>query len=194
MNQLFIMAKKPVAGAVKSRLAKSIGNIAALGVYRTLLTATVHNLAVDPRWKTTLAIAPDTALADPVWPAGIDQVAQGRGDLGQRMQRLFDLADPGPAIIIGTDIAFITRTDIADAFAKLGNNDLVFGDAGDGGYWLTGARRSPQVPVIFNNVRWSSPHTLTDTLANAKSLKMAWARKCFDIDDEEDYRRWRQER
>ena len=193
MKHLVIMAKQPVAGRVKSRLAASIGVARATGVYRTLMTTTMQTLAPDSRWKTWAAVAPDTAVSDYPWPTDVAVFPQGAGNLGTRMQTIFETVPIGPAIIIGTDIPFITETDIADAFRQLGSNDMVFGSAGDGGFWLVGAKRTPRIPKAFGNVRWSSEHTLADTLANADAngLKTGFAATRYDVDIKADYQKWR---
>jgi len=118
------------------------------------------------------------------------RMGQGRGDIGQRMQRIFDRCGRGPLIIVGTDIPFITREIIAKAFRQLRRADAVFGRAEDGGYWLVGLRRRPKRLAPFENVRWSSPHALADTLKNLCSLRIAFAATLFDIDTEADYRRY----
>ena len=191
MKHLVIMAKQPMAGQVKSRLARDIGFIRATGVYRTLMRGTMRALCIDRGWRTWAAIAPDMAVDTYPWPAAISAFPQGRGDLGTRMQRIFDHMPVGPVIIIGTDIPFITGNDIAAAFKLLGQNDVVFGSAGDGGYWLVGARRTPRIPKLFANVRWSGEHALADTLANCQHLKTGFAAEHFDIDNKADYLRWR---
>ncbi len=119
---------------------------------------------------------------------------QGRGGLGQRMQRIFDRFGEGPLIIVGTDIPFITREMIADAFRRLRGADAVFGRAEDGGYWLVGLRRRPKRVAPFENVRWSSASALADTLKNLSSYRVAFAATLFDIDTEADYRRYMQQR
>jgi uncharacterized protein len=122
------------------------------------------------------------------------RVPQGRGDLGQRMQRIFDRCGRGPLIIVGTDIPFITREIIAKAFRELRRADAVFGRAEDGGYWLVGLRRRPKRVAPFENVRWSSPHALADTLRNLRAHRIAFAETLFDIDTEADYRRYLEKR
>ena len=191
MRQLVIMAKKPVAGHVKSRLGKDIGYGRAVGIYRQLMAATIRTLSADTRWHTSLAIAPDTAISDPIWPINIEKFGQGVGDIGTRMQTIFNTAPCGPVIIIGTDIPHITRQDIADAFAQLGRCDVVFGPAGDGGFWLVGSRQSPRVRQMFSNVRWSGPHALSDCQQNVTHLKTGVAAERFDIDTKEDLLRWK---
>jgi len=185
------MAKKPVAGDVKSRLGKDIGFGRAVGVYRDLMASTIRTLGTDTRWHTSLAIAPDIAINHPIWPAYIKRFGQGLGDIGVRMQAILDTAPPGPVIIIGTDIPFIRPQDIADAFKKLGQCDVVFGPAGDGGFWLVGAQQSPRVEQLFSNVRWSGPHALRDCEQNVRHLKIGYATERFDIDTIDDFRRWK---
>lgn len=191
MKNLVIMAKKPVCGAVKTRLGAEIGMACAAGFYRNLLRATLNRLGRDPRWKCTLAVSPQTALGAPVWPCGIDKIAQARGDLGDRMQALLEAFPAGPVIIIGSDIPDVTPTIIADAFRQLHRNDMVFGDAGDGGYWLVGARGNRKIARLFDNVRWSGPFALSDTLANVQGYSIGWATPRKDIDTATDFKNWR---
>ncbi len=107
------------------------------------------------------------------------------------MQRAFDLLPPGLVIIVGADIPGITNTHIADAFRALGHHDAVFGQADDGGYWLVGLKRSPRIRKIFQNIRWSGPHALSDTLANLTGARIAMLEPLIDVDDGEDFKRWR---
>jgi glycosyltransferase A (GT-A) superfamily protein (DUF2064 family) len=122
------------------------------------------------------------------------RVLQGRGGLGQRMQGIFDRCGRGPLIIVGTDIPFITREIMAKAFRLLRRSDAVFGRAEDGGYWLVGLRRRPKRLAPFENVLWSSPHALADTLKNLRAHRIAFVETLFDIDTEADYRRYLRER
>ena len=123
------MAKGPLAGRVKRRLAASIGVVSAARFYRTCLAHTLIRLGRDPRWRSVLAVSPDSDVSAPFWPRGIERVPQGSGDLGVKMQRLFRRLPPGPAIIVGSDIPAISPSDIARAFRLLGNDDAVFGRA-----------------------------------------------------------------
>ena len=127
--RLVIMAKSPVAGRVKRRLARGIGDVAAIRFYRNALNHTVARLGADPRWRTYLAVAPDHAVAAPYWPSAgkIPHILQGAGDLGARMQALFDRLPPGPVVIVGSDIPRISPAHIAHAFKLLGRADAVFG-------------------------------------------------------------------
>ena len=107
------------------------------------------------------------------------------------MQRILEFMPRGPVVIIGSDIPGIRPATVAQAFRLLGNHDVVFGPAQDGGYWLVGARRSPRVPSMFSSVRWSGEHALADTLANCLGLRVGYVETKGDIDTADDYRRWR---
>lgn len=192
--QLVVMAKRPVLGLVKTRLAKSIGAVAASRFYRRTSLELIARVGGDPRWQTLLALSPDNAVHDGgVWPEGIPRIAQGAGDLGARMGRLMCDLPLGPVVIIGSDIPDISRAHIADAFGKLGGADAVFGPSEDGGYWLVGLKRRPRVVDIFADVRWSSEYALGDTLRNAEGaeLNVAKLETLRDIDTGDDYERWR---
>lgn len=189
---LVIMVKAPLMGGVKTRLAREIGAGEALRFYRAASQRLIRTMVRDPRWRTMLAVAPDAAVDAPFWPAHVARVAQGPGDLGQRMQRLLDAPCKGPVAIIGSDIPGITPCHVAGAFAALGPADAVFGPAPDGGYWLVGARRTPKVPDLFAGVRWSSAHTLADSLNNAAHLETALLDELEDVDDAASHARWRQ--
>ncbi len=205
---LVVMAKAPVCGAVKTRLAKEIGAVPATALNRALTAKLLREVANDPRFRTVLAISPDTALRTPfaAWSrnllplplrerAGVgayrlQRIEQARGGLGQRMQRIFERSGRGPLIIVGTDIPFIRRETIAAAFRLLRGSDAVFGRAEDGGYWLVGLRRRPRRLALFKGVRWSSQHALADTLKNLSAHRVAFAQTLFDIDTLADYRRY----
>jgi rSAM/selenodomain-associated transferase 1 len=188
-NRLVIMAKSPRRGAVKRRLAGEIGEGAALRFYRSCLSHSFTRLASDRRWPTLLAVAPDQDSASPILPSlpHVQRLLQGKGDLGQRMQRLFQRLPPGPVIIVGSDIPAIAPALIARAFALLRRSDAVFGKARDGGYWLVGLKRIPRVLAPFARVRWSSRHALADTLANLKGKRVAFAADLNDVDTRQGY-------
>jgi len=186
---LVIMAKEPRCGAVKTRLARDIGAVTATQFYRRTLASVSARLTRDTRWRTLIAVTPDSAIASAAWPHGAGLVEQGKGDLGVRMQRVFDTLAPAPVVIIGTDIPEIGTRHIAEAFRQLGSHDAVLGPARDGGYWLVGLQRIPRVRGMFADVRWSSAHTLKDTLHNLAGARVAMLEPLEDVDDGISYRR-----
>jgi rSAM/selenodomain-associated transferase 1 len=190
-RHLVVFARAPALGTGKRRLARDIGDLAALRFERLMLARVLLRLGRDRRWHLRLAVTPDPALQRKrLWPRGIPIIGQGGGDLGERMQRALALYPPGPAVLIGTDIPALGPSHIAAAFRLLGRYDLVFGPAMDGGFWLIGARRSPRLPPLFGNVRWSGPHALEDVLANLpRQVSVGFAARLDDVDDGASFRR-----
>jgi rSAM/selenodomain-associated transferase 1 len=188
-RRLVIMAKAPIAGASKTRLASDVGVAHAIRFARQATAALVARVGRDPRWQTCIAVTPDRWAEAGPWPPGVAIKGQGRGDLGQRMQRLFDQAAPGPLMIVGTDIPELTPCHIAAAFRALGKHQAVFGPAVDGGYWLVGLRRRPRRLTPFRAVRWSSAAALADTLANLAPVSSALVVTLSDVDAADAFRR-----
>ena len=180
------MAKVPVAGRVKTRLARELGVATATRFARHATMAVLARIAQHPAWHTTVAIAPDNGIGWRIWPRQSAVHRKASGDLGRRMQRIMQRTAPGPVVIIGTDVPGICTAHIRDAFRLLGRHDAVFGPATDGGYWLVGLRRRPRVPRIFQAVRWSSPQALADTLANLAGRSVASVATLSDVDNAKD--------
>ncbi len=192
-RHLVVMAKTPRMGRVKSRLARDVGRVEAWAFYRRTLARTLRILDGDARWTTWLSVTPDAAaLDDGVWPRpGVRKIGQGGGDLGRRMARIMASLPPGPAVIVGADIPEINRDAVWRAFRALGSADAVFGPATDGGYWLVGLKRRPNVAKIFDGVRWSTADALADTRANLPPGRwVAEVDVLNDVDDGDDYARW----
>lgn len=183
-RHLVIFARAPQLGRVKRRLARDIGDAAATRFYRLTLARQIRLLR-DPRWQVWLFVTPDTTQTDLTW-RGIRRIRpQGPGDLGQRMKRPFRLLPPGPIVLVGSDIPAMRAHHIARAFRLLGGHDFVFGPAGDGGFWLIGARRVKPLPrMLFSGARWSTSHALADSLASLpEDRSVALADTLDDVDD-----------
>ena len=175
---LYVVAKAPIMGRAKTRLAADIGPVHAKRIYRSLMGQVLRQVQ-DPRWNTVLAVTPphDLGLV-PDWE-GFDQIPQVPGSLSPRLAALF--TRKGPTLTIGTDCPQVDATDIAAAFRALRSHDHVFGPASDGGFWLMGAR----VPLrrgFFDGVRWSHDETLADVKARTNG-DYAELRTLTDVDD-----------
>lgn len=185
-----VMVKEPRPGRVKTRLGRAIGMTNAAWWFRHQCRRLLRRLR-DPRWHVVLAVAPDgEGLSSRVWPADLPRMPQGRGDLGDRMARVFRSLPPGPVVIIGADIPAVSPAHINRAFRALGSHTAVFGPAPDGGYWLIGLKRTTPVPItLFSGVRWSSPHALQDTMASLPGHSIALIDSLRDVDTVDDLAR-----
>jgi rSAM/selenodomain-associated transferase 1 len=176
-DTVVVFARAPRLGAVKRRLARDIGDRAALRFHTATLTRLLRGLAAEKRFRTVLAITPDRARIS----FQVQRIPQGRGDLGVRMHRVFWRFPRGRIAIIGCDIPEAGPPDLHAALRALGSADAVFGPAGDGGYWLVAM--SPRRPARpFARVRWSTEHALADTLANFAGRRVAMLRTLHDVD------------
>ena len=193
MKHVVIFARRPQLGRVKTRLARDIGSVETLRFYRSTLMSVTRRLAAAQGWQTWLGLTPDeTIFDDRLYPPMAGRLPQGDGDLGDRMARCLARFGPNPVLIVGSDIPDIDRSHIASAFDALRRKDLVFGPSGDGGYWLVGAAQGARVGALFNDVRWSTEHALTDTLDNVRpGVRVAMLGELADIDDGKAYTAWR---
>jgi hypothetical protein len=190
-RHLVLFVRAPELGHGKRRLAREIGDVATVRFERLMLALLLRRLAADRRWRLRIAVTPDKARRHARhWRRGVDVTGQGGGDLGVRMRRALAACPPGLVVLVGGDIPALAARHVATAFHQLGGCDLVFGPAEDGGFWLAGARRSPRLPLLFDKVRWSSPHALADTLAELpRRVKIGFVDRLEDVDDGAAYRR-----
>lgn len=179
-RHLVIFARWPQLGSGKRRLAAGVGAVEALRFQRVSLSFTLLRLGKDRRWTTWLAVTPDASKA---WPSGFGVLRQGAGDLGRRMARVAKVLPPGPVLIIGSDIPGIGANAVARAFRALGNHDVVFGPATDGGFWAVGLRRRPHFVDPFRGVRWSTEHALKDSMRNLSGHAVTSVDVLEDVDD-----------
>ena len=175
---LYVMAKAPLMGWAKTRLAVGVGPVHAQRLYRAMVRQVLRRVQ-DPRWDTVLLGTPDRWLGRvPEW-RGLTQGSQGGGDLTERLLRVF--SQRGPAIVIGTDAPQVCAADIAAGFTALRGQDFVFGPADDGGFWLMGMN-GPARGHEFGNVAWSTDTALADVRRNIAG-DTAELRTLIDMDD-----------
>jgi len=81
---LFIVAKAPIMGRAKTRLAADIGPVHAKRIYRSMMSQVLHQTR-DPKWDTVLAVTPPHLLGHvPDWE-GFEQIPQVSGSLSPRL-------------------------------------------------------------------------------------------------------------
>jgi rSAM/selenodomain-associated transferase 1 len=189
-RHLILFFRLPRYGVGKRRLAREIGEAAALRFQQTMLAVLLRRLGRDRRWRLRLTITPDRRVPFRLRaPSDVTIARQGTGDLGERMRRALAGCPRGPAVLVGNDIPALTCRRIAEAFALLEQHDVVFGPASDGGFWLVGARRRPRLPPLFGPVRWSTEYALGDVLDNLpRSVSTGFAARLDDVDDTAAYR------
>ncbi len=187
-----IFVKNPERGAVKTRLAASVGQDRALLIYKKLLGYT-RNLMLDVKaqkevWYSRFVDDKDEWNGD-----HFAKKLQSGGDLGERMKHAFKesfIESPKQSVVlIGSDCAELTSEILEQAFKKLRENDLVIGPAEDGGYYLIGM--SKYIPGIFDGIDWSTENVITQTLDKAKQENADFSLlvELNDVDTVEDWER-----
>lgn len=185
---LIIFIKNPVAGKVKTRIAKSSDDATALSIYKKLLEGT-HRATVLVDAHKYLYYSDFIDQEDSWNPSVYNKVIQRGVDLGEKMMDAFIevLSCHDKAVIIGSDCIYLTKEIIEDAFTALDHNDVVIGPAKDGGYYLLGMK---QVQMdLFINMPWSSGRELEETLTRVKEkgLQFQLLETLNDIDHIEDW-------
>ena len=174
-----VFAKAPVPGKTKTRLARVIGDEAAAALHVAFLWDTLA-LATQVTECVLFSAGDDDhpVLRDAAKHFGLRQVPQEGSDLGHRMMNAIDvlLKEHTTAVLVGSDAPSLPPRALDSACAK----ELSFGPSSDGGFYLVGARARPN----FENIAWSTPRTLADTLAQNPGAQLLepW----FDVDEWED--------
>lgn len=182
---LIIFVKNPVPGKCKTRLAQTIGNIAATEVYKVLLR---HTALITEKLDVIKEVYySDFVEEDDMFSDQFIKKVQSGNDLGEKMKNAFSkgfLQGFQNIIIIGTDLLDITTEDINEAFEALKTYDYVIGPAEDGGYYLLGMNTLNS--TLFENKHWSSNTVLQETLIDLKTEHIALLDERNDIDTYED--------
>ncbi|WP_179347935.1 TIGR04282 family arsenosugar biosynthesis glycosyltransferase [Winogradskyella pacifica] len=182
---VIVFVKNIKLGTVKTRLAKTIGDFGAFEVYTELVKITekaTQKLDIDKR------IYFSNAIVDDQWKGEFKAVQHG-ADLGERMLNAFkDGFDAGydNIVLVGSDLPDIDVAHIKNGLEALNTNEVVFGPAEDGGYYLVGM--SKLNTKIFTNKPWSQPNLLELTLQELQSnqISVGTLDTLNDIDTYED--------
>jgi rSAM/selenodomain-associated transferase 1 len=198
-----ILAKAPLPGLAKTRLAPVLGadgaaNLQARFIAHTVRTA--QSAAVGPvtLWTASdqhhavfqaagVALAAKSDISDfaHLKSAEVGQARlrmQPQGDLGARMMAAVAAAS-GPAIVIGTDCPALTPEHLrAAAQALVDGIDVVVIPVDDGGYGLIGMRRAE--PALFENMAWSTSSVMAETRRRLSRLGLSWREpaRLWDVD------------
>lgn len=188
---LIVFAKNKIRGKVKTRLAATIGDAAALKVYERLLTITENATAeLD---HVDLRVYYSHEIDKTSWEGLREKYVQQGDTLGDRMLTAFQkgFRDGYNEIVgIGADLDTLTRQTILDAHRHLNSSDFVFGPAEDGGYYLIGLR-GEKGSYVFKNKPWSTAELLNETLTeiHSKDHQYVLMDTRNDIDTIEDLQR-----
>lgn len=144
---VLVVAKAPVPGLAKTRLAAALGAAGAADVAAAALLDTLDAVAATPVAARVVALTGDvdaTRSAAEIWDrlADFTVIPQRGNDFGERLANAHhDAGEAGyPVVQIGMDTPQVSATLLADCARRLVHTDAVLGPAPDGGWWLLGLR------------------------------------------------------
>jgi hypothetical protein len=169
---LLVVAKAPVPGLAKTRLAASIGDAAAADHAAAALLDTLDAVAAAPVAARIVALTGDLSAAGR--SADIERrladfivVGQRGDDFADRLANAHaDAAAAAgglPVLQIGMDTPQVTADLLAECATTLCEADAVLGMACDGGWWVLGVT-DPAMAECLRGVPMSQPDTGAVTL------------------------------
>ena len=194
--RIAILAKAPIAGLAKTRLAPALGEAGAAALAARLLAHAVAQAAAADLGAVTLWATPDAshpAFVQARQQHGVALALQSDGDLGARMACVFAdgfAQDRSPILLMGTDAPDLNAMVLRRAAAALQSHEAVFVPAHDGGYALVGLRAAPPglLTALFSGMRWSTPQVMAQTRQRLAAAGIAHAElpSVADIDEPAD--------
>nr|WP_204342046.1 DUF2064 domain-containing protein [Micromonospora terminaliae] len=192
---MLVVAKAPVAGAVKTRLCPPAEPAQAARIAAAALHDTLDAVAATPGVVPVLALAgrladaedgADLAAAVAGWPV-LPQRGDGLADRLAHAHADVAAAYPGrPVLQIGMDTPQLTAARLAAAVRRLGapGTDAALGPAADGGWWALGLR-DPREATALRGLPMSTPGTGRRTRAAlaGRGMRIATLPLLRDVDD-----------
>ena len=194
-----IMARAPIAGHCKTRLAAALGDEPAAELYRAMLLDSLDLFGRVGATRLAVMTAPEhdgvavmRALAPPAW----EIVAQEGEGLGARLAHAFRTLrqDADAVVLVDSDSPTVAAAPIAQALARFsGPRRALLGPCDDGGYYLIGLT-TPELGIL-DGITWSTAKVADETRARCAALGLALEElpPAYDVDRLEDLERLRAE-
>jgi uncharacterized protein len=193
---LVVIAKAPVAGQAKTRLATTVGDQAAADIAAATLLDTLDAVDATPAQAKVLALTGDLDQAS----SGAEirprlatlRVVEQRGDdfsarLANAIVDAAATAGPHPVLLIASDTPQVTGALLTECAQALLETDVVFGLARDGGWWVLGVT-DPAMADCLHTIPTSRSDTGPATLEalRANGLAVTLAAELSDVDTVDD--------
>ena len=168
---LYLMAKAPQAGEVKTRMRPELNPAESAQLARLMLEQTVDKACRHWPGEVALCVSPDPdhpAFARLARKHRLAVTPQADADLGGRMMTALThgIARAGCAAVLGCDVPHCRGDILVSAHAMLARGDNPVGPAADGGFYLIGLQRGVD-ESLFNGIDWNEAATLAAVRARA---------------------------
>ncbi len=190
---LGLMAKAPLAGAVKTRLVPPLTSEEAAKLHVCFLrdmAASIAEVGARDRAEGFVVYTPSGAEAtfDGILPHAFKLLGQRGESLGDRLCNASeDLLEQGYSswCLINSDSPTLPQAVLDLAIESLSNDGdrVVLGAAADGGYYLIGLKNVH--PKLFDRIAWSTADVLAHTIERAAEigLEVRLLPSWYDVDN-----------
>lgn len=193
---LVVIAKAPVAGQAKTRLAVTVGEQAAADIAAAALLDTLDAVDATPVAARVVALTGDLDRASNSRQirsrlSDVHVVGQRGDDFAARLANAFAdasaVAGARPLLLIASDTPQVTAGLLTECAHALLNTDVVFGMARDGGWWVLGVTH-PAMAECLHAIPTSRSDTGPATLEalRDKGLAVTMVAELSDVDTADD--------
>ena len=196
---IIVMARPAIPGKVKTRLIGDLTDNQAAQIHMALMECVMTRLSrifsqiQDQPVRLGLALdggakAWDTQIPHEPW----ELLDQGTGDLGNRLQTVWEHIGKGPVMFFGVDSPDVPRVDLENMIHVLGRAEAVLGPVADGGYWTLAARQF--IPQLLLGIDWGTANVYHQTIQAARDaqIDLASGAHWYDVDTPADLAALRQ--
>lgn len=189
-----VFVKTPGLSPIKTRLSKTIGEGAALNLYKLSCRIIVETVLyvghrTGGRLSGYLAVAENEALDQ--WQ-DLPRICQGDGCLGARLAKVYEelFVEHDAVILIGSDAPQLSADHLLKVYERFAieqGPDFMIGPARDGGFYLF-AGRKPLPNSFWHSQAYSQADTLTSLINNLEKLsdRIEILEALTDLDHRED--------
>jgi len=188
---LYLFAKAPVPGNVKTRLQPRLGSEGCAALAVQMLYQSIKKIANHWPGKFVLCVTPDQenphfmSLSDHY---RCEVIRQSGSNLGDRILGALGhgIAESGAAVVMGCDVPQITGRVIADAWEHMQQGENIVGPTFDGGFYLLGLHALRQ--EIFEGIEWGEDTVMDQLQRQTEQIGVSIRRLAIlrDIDRWED--------
>jgi hypothetical protein len=193
---LVVIAKAPVAGQAKTRLAKTVGDQAAADIAAATLLDTLDAVEATPVQARVVALTGDMSRASSSAEIrsrldALHMVEQRGHDFSARLANAIvdaaSTAGPRPVLLIASDTPQVTASLLTECAQALLETDVVFGLAHDGGWWVLGVT-DPAMADCLNAIPTSRSDTGPATLEalRGRGFSVKLVAELSDVDTVDD--------
>ncbi len=190
---LYLFAKAPVAGQVKTRMHPFLSPERSAQLALMMLTQTVKKVCRHWPGQTILTVTPHSDHVEFKKlhrKYSFDFEIQVEGNLGERMLHVLDkgIALSGAAVVMGCDVPYFESALLKEVHGALRADLNVVGPAEDGGFYLLGLTECQQ--ALFQGVKWGEGNVLPSVKHSAAlaDIQFVECRMLRDIDTWADLR------